>query len=122
MSKYLRDLISKDLQNRLDGVEETVRFVFSDGLRQAAPGLEVVSATPVTAGCRGVKDEHELELMKLACAVTLRAYEATWRPEYLSCMRQFADILYQAREEYGFTRYDDVYMNEGKVRYYQLTW
>jgi Xaa-Pro dipeptidase len=61
------------------GVEETVRFVFSDGLRHAAPVLELVSATPVTAGCRGVKDEHELELMKLACAVTLRAYDAAYR-------------------------------------------
>jgi len=49
------------------------------------------------------------------------AYEATWNPEYLSCAHQFADILYGAMEELGHTRYDDVYMNEGKVKYYQLT-
>ncbi|MCD6360652.1 MAG: hypothetical protein J7M38_07250 [Armatimonadetes bacterium] len=48
-------------------------------------------------------------------------YEATWNPVYLSCARQFADILYQARAELGYTRYDDVYMNEGKVKFYQLT-
>ncbi|MFW5867432.1 MAG: LamG-like jellyroll fold domain-containing protein, partial [Armatimonadota bacterium] len=49
------------------------------------------------------------------------AYEATWNPEYLSIAHQFADILYKAQEELGQTRYDDVYMNEGKVKYYQMT-
>jgi hypothetical protein len=49
------------------------------------------------------------------------AYEATWDPEYLSCAHQFADILYGAQAELGTTRYDDVYMNEGKVKYYQIT-
>jgi Xaa-Pro dipeptidase len=60
-------------------VEETVKFVFSDGVAQAAPALRMVSGTPVTAGCRMVKDAHELELMRLASAVTLKAYEAAWR-------------------------------------------
>jgi hypothetical protein len=49
------------------------------------------------------------------------AYEATWRPEYLEAMRQFAHILYGASTALGRTRYDDVYMNEGKIKYYQLT-
>ena len=61
------------------GIEETVRFVFSDGVGSAAPALELTSATPVTAGCRTIKDEHELELMRLASEVTLAAYEATYR-------------------------------------------
>lgn len=61
------------------GVEETVRFVFSDGLATAAPALQLVSATPVSAGCRGVKDDHELALMRHAADVTLKAYEAAWR-------------------------------------------
>ncbi len=49
------------------------------------------------------------------------AYEATWNPEFLSCAHQFADVLYDAMAELGQTRYDDVYMNEGKVKYYQMT-
>ncbi|MGD9496785.1 MAG: hypothetical protein AB7Y46_10825 [Armatimonadota bacterium] len=49
------------------------------------------------------------------------AYEATWDPAYLSCAHQLAEILYGAQSDLGFTRYDDVYMNEGKVKYYQLT-
>ncbi len=61
------------------GVEETTKFVFSDGIARAAPALEVVSATPVTAGCRMIKDAHELELMRLANTATLKAYEAAYR-------------------------------------------
>jgi Xaa-Pro dipeptidase len=60
------------------GAEETMQFRFSNGIALAAPALEVVDATPVTAGCRGVKDEHELELMKLANEVTLTAYKAAY--------------------------------------------
>src|SRR5215469_14734173 len=61
------------------GIEERVPFVFADGIRQAAPGLELASATPVTAGCRMIKSEAELKLMQLANAVTLQVYEAAWK-------------------------------------------
>ena len=33
----------------------------------------------MTAGCRMIKDAHELELMRLASTVTLRAYEAAYK-------------------------------------------
>jgi Xaa-Pro dipeptidase len=61
------------------GVEETMKFVWSDGIRSAAPQLKVVSGTPITAGCRMLKDAHELELMRLASAATLKVYEAVYR-------------------------------------------
>src|SRR5688572_15027292 len=61
------------------GVEETVKFVFSDGVAQAAPRVSLVSGTPVTAGCRAIKDGHELALMQLANTVTLKAYEAAYK-------------------------------------------
>jgi len=61
------------------GIEETVRHVFHDGIAQAAPALTLTSGTPVTAGCRTRKDAHELELMRIASAVTLTAYEAVYR-------------------------------------------
>lgn len=60
------------------GVEETVRHVFVHGVARAAPALEIVSGTPITAGCRTVKDAHEIELMELANEVTLKAYEAAY--------------------------------------------
>jgi Xaa-Pro dipeptidase len=61
------------------GLEENVRFVFADGIAAAAPQLKLVSATPVTAGCRMLKSDHEIALMRLAAEVTLAAYEATYR-------------------------------------------
>jgi Xaa-Pro dipeptidase len=61
------------------GIEETAKFVFADSVASAAPALKVVSATPVTAGCRMIKDSHEVELMRLACQVTLKAYDAVYQ-------------------------------------------
>jgi Xaa-Pro dipeptidase len=65
------------------GIEETVRFVFADGiakaLSQAVPQVTIASATPVTAGCRMIKSAHEIALMRLASQVTLAAYEAVYR-------------------------------------------
>jgi Xaa-Pro dipeptidase len=60
------------------GIEETMKFVWSDSIRAAAPQLTAVSATPITAGCRMIKDAHELELMRTASAATLKVYEAVY--------------------------------------------
>ena len=60
------------------GIEDTTPFVFADRVAAAAPALRLVSATPVTAGCRMIKDAHEIALMRLASQVTYRAYEAVY--------------------------------------------
>jgi Xaa-Pro dipeptidase len=60
------------------GIEESMPFAFSDGIAQALPAARLASATPVTAGCRGVKDAHELALMRRACAITLHAFRAVF--------------------------------------------
>src|ERR1051325_2523995 len=59
------------------GMEERVRFFLFDGIRKAAPALQYVSATPVTAGCRMFKSRAEIALMKEANEITLVAYKAT---------------------------------------------
>jgi Xaa-Pro dipeptidase len=59
------------------GIEERVRFFLFDGIRQVAPGLQFVSATPVTAGCRMFKSPAELALMQRANDITIAAYKAT---------------------------------------------
>jgi Xaa-Pro dipeptidase len=61
------------------GTEETMKFVFADGIQAGAPALKIVSATPITAGCRMIKDAHELELMRTACEATLKCYEAVYK-------------------------------------------
>ena len=86
------------------GIEETVRHLFASGAATALPAMRLASGTPVTAGCRMVKDAHELELMRLASELTLKAYEAA----YLALkdgmtQEQFAALVSQAHERLGFS-------------------
>jgi Xaa-Pro dipeptidase len=71
--KGLRD---RGLATGTVGLDENMAFVFSDGLRDANPQISFVSASPVTAGCRMIKEPHEIECMKLACHATLLVYRA----------------------------------------------
>lgn len=60
------------------GIEETVKFVFADSIAQAAPALKIVSAIPITAGCRMIKDAHEVECLRIAGEATLAVYKAVY--------------------------------------------
>lgn len=60
------------------GLEDTVRYFVVEGLKTAAPGFEITTASPVTLGCRMYKSEAELALMKIANKVTLTAYQHVW--------------------------------------------
>jgi len=85
------------------GLEETLRFVFSDGIAKAAPQAEIKSATPVTAGCRMIKGAHEIELMKLASQVTLTVYEAVYHALHEGMTQHDAGYLIdKAYERIGF--------------------
>jgi len=85
------------------GMEETVHFVFSDGVGKAAPAVSIVSGTPVTAGCRMHKSNHEIELMRLAAQVTITAYEAAWRAlEPGMTQRQLRQLIDTAYTQLGF--------------------
>jgi Xaa-Pro dipeptidase len=57
------------------GIDERVRFFIVDGIRAATRG-ELVSATPVTAGCRMIKSPAEIALMQRANDITLNAIQA----------------------------------------------
>ena len=58
------------------GMEERTRFFLYDGIRQAAPQLQYVSADPITAGCRMYKSPAELALMQKANDITIEAFKA----------------------------------------------
>lgn len=60
------------------GMEERVRFFIADGIRKDNPGMEVVSADPVTVGCRVIKSPAELALMQKANDITIEAYKASF--------------------------------------------
>ena len=97
-----RGLRDHGLATATIGAEETVRFVFADGAAHT-PGVKVVSGTPVTAGCRMVKDAHEIALMRLASQVTLKAYEAAWKSLRAGMTQDdFARLVAQAHQKLGF--------------------
>jgi Xaa-Pro dipeptidase len=73
---FLKD---RNLNGGRIGLEETVRYFVVDGLKSAAPGFEITSATPVTQGCRMYKSAAEIALMKKASEVTLTAYQHVYQ-------------------------------------------
>lgn len=101
--RVMEGLKARGIASGRIGAEETVQFRFSDGVAQVAPACEVVSGTPVTAGCRGVKDEHELALMTLANEVTLTAYKAAYLAlEEGMTQNDFAGLVAMAHARLGF--------------------
>lgn len=95
------------------GMEETVPFVFAGGLAKAAPAASIVSATPVTAGCRMIKSPAELSLMRLASRVTLEAYEAAWRSlKEGMTSHEFSGLIGSAYHALGFPGYASVEVGE----------
>ena len=61
------------------GIEEKTPFVYASEIAKACPGFHIVDGTPITAGCRMIKTQHELDLLTLANQVTLSVYEAAWK-------------------------------------------
>ena len=95
------------------GIEETVRFVFAQGIAKAASQATLASATPVTAGCRMIKSPHEVALMRLAAQVTLTAYEAAYTAVKDGITQgQLEELVRKAHEQLGFTGGADVQVGE----------
>jgi Xaa-Pro dipeptidase len=73
LGKGLKD---RGLASGVIGLDENMKFVFADSIREANPQLRIVLATPVTAGCRMLKDAHEIQCLRLAGRATLLVYRA----------------------------------------------
>ena len=95
------------------GMEETVRFVFSSEIAKAAPQLKIMSGTAVTAGCRMIKSDHELELMSLANKVTITAYQAAYHALQEGMTQpQVERLITAANEKLGFPGEVDIDIGE----------
>ena len=84
------------------GIEEHTQFAFTNAIARACPALKLVSATPVTAGCRWLKSPAELALLQLANSITFDVYRAV----YLSCgpgdtNHRFSELVAKAYERCG---------------------
>jgi Xaa-Pro aminopeptidase len=98
------------------GMEETVRFSFSNGLAKASPQIKIVSATPVTAGCRMIKSTHELELMRLASQVTLAAFAAVYKSLKEGLTKEdLENLVDAAHQQLGFAGEADVMLGESSA-------
>jgi Xaa-Pro dipeptidase len=86
------------------GIEETLPFVFADGIAKAAPAARIESGTPVTAGCRVIKDAHELALMRRANEITVAAHRAVFASLREGMTRaQVSDLSVEAHRRLGIT-------------------
>lgn len=60
-------------------IDPALAFFMFDGLRAAAPAVEMVSGAPVVDGCRMIKSPAELALMSQAKAMTLEVHRRAAR-------------------------------------------
>lgn len=60
------------------GIDETMPYIFAHNIGSAIPSAKIVSGIPVTAGCRMIKDAHEIALMRRACEITVTAHRAVF--------------------------------------------
>jgi Xaa-Pro dipeptidase len=98
-----RGLADRGISSGSIGIEETAKFVWSNGIASAATHAHLVSGTSITAGCRMIKDAHELELMQIASTATLRVYEAVYRALTPGMTQsQVSDLIGMAYERVGF--------------------
>jgi Xaa-Pro dipeptidase len=85
------------------GIEETTAYVYAEGVARALPHAKLVSATPITAGCRSIKSPAELALMQLANSATLQVYEAAWRSAHPGMStHEFSALVAAAYQRVGF--------------------
>jgi len=111
--RVAQGLMDRGMSTGTLGIEESVRFVFSSGIAKAASPAKIVSATPVTAGCRMIKSDHEVALMRLAAQVTLTAYEAAYRALKEGMTKpQFEDLIAAAYDRLGFPGEADVQVDQ----------
>lgn len=85
-------------------VESSARFFVADALARITPALRVVSGDPITQACRGVKDAHEIALMRHANRVTLEAYRLALASLHEGLTQaELGRRLSQAFEKLGYT-------------------
>ncbi len=112
-ARVAQGLTDRGIASGTVGLEETVKFVFSDNLRKAVASATFTSATPVTAGCRMIKSPHEIDLMRLASKVTLAAYEATYRSLKVGMtQKDVGEMLEASHRKLGFEGGADVQVGE----------
>ncbi|HEX6065744.1 MAG TPA: Xaa-Pro peptidase family protein [Longimicrobiales bacterium] len=84
-------------------VESSARVFVSDALAKVRPAMTVISGDAITQACRGIKDAHEIALMRHANRVTIEAFRATFQTLREGMTQQeLSRILSQAFQKLGY--------------------
>ena len=95
-------LFDMNLLSSIVGVEETVRYFVTDELSQQCPGLNFVSGTPITAGCRSVKSKDEINLMQIANDITAEVFTSAVKSlDEGMTQRDFSSLISDGFKEFG---------------------
>ncbi len=98
-----RGLKDRGIATGAIGIEETTKLVWSDGIASAAPQAKVVLGTAISAGCRMIKDAHEIELMQVANTATLKVYNAVYQAiQPGMTQHDVSNLISQAYRRVGF--------------------
>ena len=60
-------------------IDESAAFFIANGIKQAAPNLELIDAKIISAACRGQKSDNEIALMQTAKNMTMEVQKAAAR-------------------------------------------
>ncbi len=81
-------------------IDPALPFGMAERLRLAAPSVAICDATPIIDGCRAIKSDAELALMRQAKHMTLEVQRRAARilapGIYASAVRQFIDAAHKA--------------------------
>ncbi len=87
------------------GLDESCPFFISNGLAQAHPSYQYVSAKSITAGCRMCKSEAELALMQRAKNMTLEVHKAAARILHDGIStEEVTEFIHAAHKKVGATK------------------
>jgi Xaa-Pro dipeptidase len=74
---FIKVLKRIDIENGKIGLDESTAFFITDGMAQAGAEYQFVNAKAVTAPCRMIKTQNELNLIQQAMDMTLAVHKAT---------------------------------------------
>lgn len=100
------DIVKRIFQDRglstgTIGIEETTRYFVTDSLGKAVSAAKLVSGTPVTAGCRSVKSDHEIELIQIANDITAEVFKASLRSLHVGMKeKDFGGVVSKLFQEF----------------------
>ena len=99
---FKKILEESDLIGATIGIEETTRYFVIEGIQKANPQSKLMSGTVVTAGCRAIKTDHEVELMQIANDMTQEVYLAAVKQlKEGMTEHEFGEIITKLFSEFG---------------------